>query len=171
MRRLLLTAAGLATLVLGGCGIPDHSDVRVIGPGPSAGSYASDDGSPPIHVTRDASTEPDQFARYFLQAAAGDPGTAVDRVKEFLSPAARAAFKPASKVVQVVRLVENPLYTPGDTYVTLTIQHVGQLQSDGWLKPSSDPKLERLNLHFDRLPGQSGFFVTKAPGMLLSDVA
>jgi hypothetical protein len=171
MRRLLLTAAVLATLVLGGCGIPDHSDVRVVGPGPSAGSYASDDGSPPIHVTRDASTEPDQFARYFLQAAAGDPGTAVDRVKEFLSPAARAAFKPASKVVQVVRLVENPLYTPGDTYVTLTIQHVGQLQGDGWLKPSSDPKLERLNLHFDRIPGQSGLFVTKAPGMLLSDVA
>jgi hypothetical protein len=172
MRRLLLAAAVLAALLPGGCGIPDGSDVRVIGPGPSSGSYSTDDGSPPIQVTRDASSDPDQFARYFLQAAAGDPETAVNRVKEFLSPEARAAFKPTSKAVQVVRLVENPLYTPGDNYVTLTIQQVGQLQSNGLLDPTSDPKPEKLNINFDRVPGQTGLFVTKAPPvLLLSDVA
>src|SRR4051794_10987928 len=106
MRRAVLAVAVLAALLLGGCGIPDNSDVQVLGAAPPAGPSSGDDSAPPVQFGRDATTDPSTFVDYYLQAAAGDPTDALTRVKGFLSAQAQAAFKPSSPGIKVIREVE-----------------------------------------------------------------
>jgi hypothetical protein len=162
--RLLLAAPLAAVLLAGGCGIPDSTDVQRVGPGPSSGTSTSDD-TAPIRNGREASTDPRTFVNYYLEAAAGDPNGAKDRVKQFLSPTAGAGFK-APDEIRVIHLVDT-LVNPGSDEVTLRAQTVGVLTPNGMINPSSDFAETEYKLTVSTTSGQDGLFVTKAPPVLL----
>ncbi|GIF19177.1 hypothetical protein BJ973_006224 [Actinoplanes tereljensis] len=157
----------LATLVVGGCGIPDDTDVRVLGPGPSAGFAAADDTAPAEPPTRQSATDPEQLVTNYLKAAAGDPEGAANRVKAFLSDAGKTGFE-TSPDVRVIRLTDELLYTPGDPEVSVSAQQVGTLKSNGVLEPALDSKPEITEYKFEVSPaGPDGFYLTSAPRVLL----
>ena len=170
MRRSLLAVVALATLLAGGCGIPDNTRVTVVGPGPSdgVGDAVDNDSVPLVPNDRKTATDPVQLVRFYLQAAAGDPGSALGRVKAFLSPDKRESFE-AGTDVKVIRLKGSPLYTPGDPLITFNAQQIGTLKSDGSLEPSTDASVAttEYKLKVGTVAGQSGFFVTDAPHVLL----
>lgn len=171
MRRLMVVATVLATLLAGGCGIPDDSKVTVDGPGPARETAIGDGGAPPVQPTREATENRVDFVKNYLQAAAGDPETAANRVKAFLSPSEAAKFQ-GDTDVQVVRLLEDPLNTPGDPEVTLKVRVLGTLNANGQLKPAPPSSPKPVTLLVDRVEGQQGMFVIKDPQvMLLSDAA
>jgi hypothetical protein len=167
MRRALIVAATLLTLLAGGCGIPENSNVIVVGAGPTSGTSIDSDGSPPLQGTRESTLDRVQFVDYYLTAAAGDPDGALDRAKAFMSADVASTFK-ASPEVQVVRLVVNPLYTPGDPQVTLRVQQVGKLKPNGVLEPTPDPTAPptEYKLRITEVAGK-GLFITQAPPVLL----
>jgi hypothetical protein len=173
MRRLAVALTVLATLLAGGCGIPDESDVTIDGPGQSSGTSVGDNGVPPVQNTRESTTDEKLFAKYYLQAAAGDPATAVARVKAFLSPAAARRFPDGTDTdMRVVRLLEDPAFTPGNPVIKLRLRPLGTLTANGLLKPEQAPKNFEYKLRVERQQGQDGLFVTAAePVILLSDVA
>jgi hypothetical protein len=143
VRRVALAVAVLGALLLGGCGIPDGTDVRVLGDGPSAGPAQGNDSVPPPPVSRTGSgTDITAFIGDYLQAAAGDPEGWLSRVTAFMTPAAKKAFKPPTPAgLEVVRPIEDPFYNPGETEVTQKVQEIGVLKADGQLVPtSSDAK-------------------------------
>ena len=173
MHRRLAAAAALVTLLAGGCGIPEDSGVTVVGPGPTSGAAVGDDGVPPARYTREAANDPAQLVEYYLEAAAGDPEGAPARVKAFLAPDAAERFQPGSGSgaadVRVVRMVDRPLYTPGDPEITVRLQQVGTLRSSGVLEPTPDPTPAAIEerLRVGQLPGRNGLFITRAPPVLL----
>jgi hypothetical protein len=73
MRRRALAVTMAAALLLGGCGIPDSTDVKVLGNGPAAGPAQGSDAPPPVPVTRSSTLDTATFIDNFLMAAAGDP--------------------------------------------------------------------------------------------------
>ena len=166
MRRLVAVVAVLGALLPGGCGIPDRSGVTVVGPGPTIGPAVGDDGAAPVQYARTSTNDPAQFVDYYLQAAAGDPESALDRVKSFLAPGLADRFE-AGTDVHVVHLVEEPLYTPSSPKITLTVQEVGTLKSNGLLEPSADADRTQLVISVDGVAGHDGLFVTAAPQMML----
>jgi hypothetical protein len=166
-----LIGAVLATLLLGGCGIPDNSDVLAVAPGPSIGTSPGDDSNLDRN-NREETTDLAQFLRFYLEAAAGDPAGAVGRVKQFLSPSAAVTFKAAIDV-RVIRLVEEPLINPGSDEISFKAQQVGVLDANGILTPSADATATTYTITVQsNVAGQSGLFVTKPPpGLLISDKA
>jgi hypothetical protein len=167
-RRLLVAVSLVAALLAGGCGIPDSTEVQRVGPGPSTGAATGDDVAP-IRHDRLASTDPAVFVRYYLEAAAGDPNGAMERVKQFLSPTAATEFK-AAPDVRVIHLVDTPLVNPGSDVVTLRGRTVGMLSRNGVLNPAADVTATDYQLTVASTPGtsgQGGLFVTKAPPVLL----
>ncbi|MGW4946755.1 LpqB family beta-propeller domain-containing protein [Actinoplanes sp. NPDC004185] len=163
--RTLLAAPLVAALLAGGCGIPDGTDVQRVGPGPSTGVSTGGDVTPTRH-DRLASSDLDLFMRYYLEAAAGDPNTAMERVKQFLSSPAASTFKPAAEV-RVIHLVDTPLVNPGSVDVRLRAQTVGVLDHNGILDPAADGSAQEYRFTVSSTAGQSGLFVTKAPDVLL----
>lgn len=171
--RTVLAGPLLAALLLGGCGIPDGTDVKSLGAGPSTGTSAGDDVAPTRHG-RENTLDPKTFVQYYLEAAAGDPSGAMERVKEFLSPSAAAKFRaPQPADIQVVHLVEDPLVNPGSDAVTLRAQTIGVLGRNGILDPASNVSRSEYKLTVGYISGKNGLFVTSAePGvLLLSDSA
>jgi hypothetical protein len=169
MRRLALALAAVAALLLGGCGIPDSSDVRVLGDGPSAGPAQGTDAVPPAPVTRSATLDTATFILNYLKAAAGDPDGALERAKDFMDPDEAASFKSQTAGITVIRPIEDPLVNPDNPNVTLRVQQIGTLGDDGQLVPSSDPGTQLLA--FTVTQTDKGLFLTKAPPvLLLSDV-
>lgn len=141
MRRAALAVAVLAALVLGGCGIPANSDVRVLSTGPAAGPAPGDDNTPPPPpVSRDGTIDYQDFVTDYLAASAGDPEGWLDRVTKFMTPEAKRTFKPSTSTptIQVVAPTQKLLYTPGESQVTLYAREVGTLNKDGVLVPSTD---------------------------------
>jgi hypothetical protein len=168
LARVGLALSVLAALLLGGCGIPASSDVRVLGDGPSAGPAQGTDAVPPAQVTRSSTLDTATFILNYLKAAAGDPDGALQRVKDFMDPAAAAGFKPQTGIT-VVRPIEEPLVNPDNPNVTLRVQQVGQLTENGQLVPSSDPTTQTLAFTVEQT--DKGLFIVKAPpALLLSDV-
>ncbi|GAB1645201.1 LpqB family beta-propeller domain-containing protein [Krasilnikovia sp. MM14-A1259] len=168
--RRLLAGAGLAALLLGGCGIPANSAVLPIGPGPSTGTSSGND-VPPTRNDRDATLDKSLFVQYYLQAAAGVFDDATNRVRQFLSPAAAITFKP-SPDIHVVRQIEKPLVNPGSDDVTVKVQQIGILGRNGILEPTPNEPVVEHHLVVGDVPGRSGLFVQKAPPQLmLSDEA
>jgi hypothetical protein len=163
--RMLLAAPLVAALLAGGCGIPDSTEVQRVGPGPSTGVSIGEDVAPTRH-DRLASSDPATFVRYYLEAAAGDPNTAMERVKQFLSPTAASSFDPAAEV-RVVHLVDTPLVNPGSVDVRLRAQTVGVLDHNGILDPAADGSAQEYTLTVSSTSGQTGLFITKAPPVLL----
>ncbi|MGK5681019.1 LpqB family beta-propeller domain-containing protein [Actinoplanes sp. URMC 104] len=171
MRRLLCAAAVLATLLAGGCGIPDESDVTVVGDGPAAGVSVDYGGETPVQNSREDTDDLKTFADNYLKAAAGDPDTSVNRVKAFLAPEMAARF-PAQSDIEVFRPTEDPLYSPSDPEITYIGQVVGTLKSNGVLEPAdatSGP--QRYTLRIGPVEGHDGLYVLNAPTkMLMADV-
>lgn len=166
MRRAVPILTVLAVLVLGGCGIPDSSDVRVLGNGPSAGLAQGNDVVPPAQVTRSSTLDTATFIGNYLKAAAGDPDGALQRAQEFMDPAEAAAFKPStSDGITVVRPTEDPLVNPDNPDVTLQVELVGKLTENGELVPSAEPA--RQTLAFTVKQTDKGLFLTKVPPFLL----
>ena len=174
MRRRLLAVVAAAVLLLAGCGIPADTDVIPVGPGPAEGRSAGDSGVAPQPNTRESASEKSQFINYYLEAAAGEPNGAVDRVKQFLAPGIRDDFKPTGDAVKVVRQTEKPLVNGGSDSITLTVQTIGSLQENGVLIPVPESSPVKYVLTVGTVSGQSGFFVTQLPDpkvLLLSDTA
>jgi len=172
VRKKAALAALVLTLLAGGCGIPDNTDVRTLRPGPSTGVLPGADASTP-QPKREDSSDPGQFLKNYLSAAAGDFDSAADRVKDYLSPTERATFKPQADTIKVVRLAEEPLVNPGSTEVSLRVREVGTLGQSGILNPSSDDRDIHYKFGIDYVAGGgTGLFITKAPlFLLLSDTA
>jgi lipoprotein LpqB-like beta-propeller protein len=171
MRRSVTAAAALLVLITGGCGIPENSDVLVVGHGPISGTSVDGGGTPPMQGTRDSTPDPAQFVDYYLKAAAGDPESALTRVKAFMAPEFASGFKAADPDVKVIRLAEKPLYTPGVPEITLRAQTVGRLKSNGVLEPAENPDagLTEYKLRVAEVAGK-GLFITQAPpNLLLTD--
>ncbi|MBL7256804.1 LpqB family beta-propeller domain-containing protein [Paractinoplanes lichenicola] len=166
MRRLLCTAVVLATLVAGGCGIPDESDVTIVDDGPSSGVSISDGEELPVQPRREDSEEPKTLVGNYLQAAAGDPETAAARVKAFLAPEKAARF-PAGGDIKVVRETVPSLHSPGEAEVTITIQVVGTLKANGVLEPAAPADATTYELRVGSVAGRTGQFILDAPQFLM----
>nr|WP_296067335.1 LpqB family beta-propeller domain-containing protein [uncultured Actinoplanes sp.] len=175
MRRRLLLLATAIVLLAGGCGIPDDGDVTVVGNGPSTGISVGDDGRAPTQFTRESTNDPLQLVNYYLEAAAGDPDSALERAKAFMSPELADGFQAGKgSDVKVVREAASPLYNADRTAITLIVQQVGTLNSNGILTPPADPSpaTTRYTLEVDRIPNKDGLFILQAPPMLMiSDLA
>ncbi|WP_433390300.1 LpqB family beta-propeller domain-containing protein [Micromonospora sp. KLBMP9576] len=180
-RRLISGLLGGALLLAGaaGCGIPENTEVRVEGPGPAAegGSTSGSRGEPPSRTAGDADAE--QFVRNFLSAAAGEPDRAYHRVRQFIAPGDRDRLqvKQGSEVtLAVVRLTEDPVIVdaPDRTVVTLNVQQVGQLRTDGTLAPP-ETSTTTYTFELSSQPGQEGrrddgLYVVSPPTALLLSV-
>jgi hypothetical protein len=167
--RLLLAVPVVAALLAGGCGIPDGTEVQRVGPGPSTGTSTSGD-SAPTRNGRETTSDLRTFVNYYLEAAAGEPNGAVDRVKRFLSPTAANRFR-APAEVRVIHRVDT-LVNPGSEDVTLRARTVGMLNRNGTITPSTDFTELEYKITVSTVSGQAGLFVTEAPPfLLLSDEA
>jgi hypothetical protein len=168
MRRAALALALIGTLLIGGCGIPGKTGVRVLGDGPSADPAQNNDAVPPPPVARADTNDVQAFIGNYLQAAAGDPAGWLSRVTSFMTPAAKKAFKPSSSGVTVVRPIEDPFFNPGETEVTQKVQEIGVLGDDGQLVPSADSKPQPLVFQVVKI--HDTLYLADAPQvMLLSD--
>nr|BFE76386.1 hypothetical protein GCM10020092_096870 [Actinoplanes digitatis] len=125
-----------------------------------------DDVAPTRHG-RESTLEPKTFVQYYLEAAAGDPSGAMERVKDFLSPSAAAKLRAPLPDIRVVHLVEDPLVNPGSDAVTLRAQTIGSLGHNGTLDPVSDGRTIEYKLTVGYISGKNGLFVTNAPSVLL----
>ncbi|BCJ52093.1 hypothetical protein Asp14428_35680 [Actinoplanes sp. NBRC 14428] len=167
---LLFAVVLSGSLLLSGCGIPDNTEVVKVGPGPSPGFASGDDGAPPRHE-RESTTDTAEFVQYYLEAAAGDPDGALERVRRFLAPAVAATFKAPSDI-RVVHLADTPLVNPGSDKVTLKVKTLGVLGNNGSLDSEADTGIQTYELTVSTLSGREGLYITKAPPvLLLSDSA
>ncbi len=167
MRRVPVAVVLLAALVLGGCGIPAKSGVRVLGAGPSAGPAQDNDTTPPDPVSRGSTRDYRAFVSNYLEASAGDWEGWKDRVTKFMTPALRKTFKPTRPGVVVVRPIADPLYTPGESNVSVDVQDIGQLDNTGTLVPSSDPNPRPHTLNFQVELHDDGLYLSGAPSYML----
>lgn len=137
--------AGAVLLAAAGCGVPSHTGVEYIRPGPEGGSTLESGGSPPPGP--DEANTPKELVEHFLQAAAGSPETAADRVRAFLRQPDQDAWQPDPEIL-VVRLREDPYITddPPDWRVQLDVQPVGELHPNGYLDQPST--LEPMKIEF-----------------------
>jgi sporulation and spore germination protein len=122
----------IGVLVLGGCGVPTSSEVEIVGDGPvSEGQSPTGGVAPP---TADEATTPLELVENFLTAAAGNPSTAVDRVREYLRASDQDGWHP-EEPVRVVRELDEPIITDdtGGYRVELTVQQIGILRANGSL--------------------------------------
>lgn len=130
-------AGALGALVAGalvaGCGVPTHTDVRLDGPVAEVGLTGSG-GEPNPPPGPDQASDERQLADYFLQAAAADPGDAVEQVRAFIHSDERDGWLPDPQVI-VVR-VEDSVATPAGDQVRfdLVVRQVGVL-ADGAIAP------------------------------------
>lgn len=160
-RRLLATLAAMLLLAGGlvGCGIPNETGVHVVGAGPARGD-GTDSGpraAPPGRL--DSGDDVEEFVANFLTAAAGEIGGAYERVKEYIAPT-RQGDLPEERGddmgINIVRLTE-PIsinhQQDGTSLVTIKVQHVGVLRSNGAVEP---PELSDTSYTFvvGRLPAR-----------------
>jgi hypothetical protein len=130
-------AAGLLLVGPAGCGIPNHTDVRVDGGGraPGAESIGATAREAP---RRTASTDVKEFTRNFLAAAAGEASTADDRVRDFISASDRQRLPERKDApINVVRLTKEPKVTHDEVppSVFIDVEQVGVLGPNGELQP------------------------------------
>jgi hypothetical protein len=170
MRRSIALPAVVALLasLTGACGIPDETGVKEVGPGRSNSITSGSDGNL-TQVSRQDHTEEAAFAVDYLKAAAGDLPTAVNRLKDFMTPAAAGSFKPNTSSLQVIRVVDT-VFPPASDVVKVTYVQVGTLDEFGQLEPAREAGRVTTEIKVTKLKDQSGLFVSKAPSALLLDV-
>ncbi|MFD0741922.1 hypothetical protein ACFQ1L_08565 [Phytohabitans flavus] len=169
MRRRIILATLAAALAVGltGCGIPDETAVRDIGPGPKPGKQTSGGAgvSPP---TREAATTKETFTANFLNAGAGEPDKMAERIRGYVSESARSKVGRGVSI-NVIRLREPATYTEvgQETWkVTLNVEQVGVLDGHGSVGP---PELTNSTVQFtiSGIEGDNTWFVTDPPKDLL----
>ncbi|GAA2679257.1 LpqB family beta-propeller domain-containing protein [Actinoplanes palleronii] len=168
----LPAVVALVALLTAGCGIPDATGVKDVGPGPSTGISSGDDRAPGEVSREDVLNDRALFVENYLKAAAGDPESALARARKFMTPEAARAFKPTGTALRVIRLVETPLNTPGQDVVGLTYEQVGTLDKFGLLEPATEIRRDTYEIRVGTMPGKDGYFITEAPpALLISDAA
>ncbi|BCJ64309.1 GerMN domain-containing protein [Polymorphospora rubra] len=174
MRRRLVAAAVVAALVTGlaGCGIPETTGVRVDGPGP-APNYRGGTGVAQAPPQRSAAgSDPQTFAVAYLEAAAGELGGAVERVREFIAPEGQPDLrdKPGPDAqVNVVRLTESPRVTAnadGTSTVNVSVQQIGIITRSGVIDPPV-ATTDHYSFTVGRVANNPGLFVLKPPPVVL----
>ncbi|MBQ0903060.1 LpqB family beta-propeller domain-containing protein [Micromonospora sp. U21] len=176
-RQVLVGALGAALLLGGGCGIPASSDVRVDGKGGAATEAGSVGGRSSEPPTRTASgSDIDAFVRNFLDAAAGEPERAYERVKLFVAPEHQTKLqeKKGSEVaLNVVRLREAVFTGNSDstTTVKIKVQQLGLLRANGTLAPpvatETGYEFRVRSAAFGGDDERAGLYVLDPPNVLL----
>ncbi|GIF41049.1 LpqB family beta-propeller domain-containing protein [Actinoplanes xinjiangensis] len=169
MVRRVLAGAAVAALLLAGCGIPDDSDVTVVGPGPSTGT-SSGEGGLRTRITRDSTSDRLQFVANYLRAAAGEYDGALDRVKQFMATSTRDGFNPPA-APRVIRLTDKPLVNSTEDRVEISYQLLGTLGKNGMLEPSPELVEDKYELVLGEVAGEGLYVVQAPPFLLLSDTA
>ncbi|BEL09744.1 hypothetical protein Q0Z83_079350 [Actinoplanes sichuanensis] len=169
MVRRVLTCVVVAAVALTGCGIPDNSDVTVVGPGVSTGT-TSREGGTRSRITRDQTSDRQTFALNYLRAAAGEYDGALDRVKQFMSTSARDNFNPPA-APRVIRLIDEPLLDSATDRVELSYQLLGTLGKNGLLEPSPEKVEGKYELVLGEVAGEGLYVLQAPPFLLLSDTA
>jgi hypothetical protein len=165
MRRSLPAVTVVAVLVLSGCGIPDETGVTEIGTGPSTGISSGDNDAPVAEATRGTTKDRTQFITNYLEAAAGDYDTALERVKGFMTQSLANRFKPPPSP-KVVRLTDNPLEDLDEGTVVVSYEVIGTLEKNGVLEPE-EPSEGKYTFQVSEVAGEAGLFVADAPDVLL----
>src|SRR5690606_19142011 len=135
-----LAAGTLAVVLAGGlaaaCGVPQWTDVVTEGSGPGAEPAGA--AVPRVPPGPDEASDPKQLVQYFLQAAAADPGNAVEELRPFIHSSQQRDWQPNPQV-WVVRVEGDPVFTDlaNGQRVELTVQPIGIL-SDGVVEPRAD---------------------------------
>lgn len=165
-----VAAAVAIAIGLAGCGIPDETEVQAVEAGPSPG-FATDSGAGEEPPTREAAATKDEFVRNYLKAAAGEPAKAYERVRQYLADGSRDKLKEktgADVQLNIVRLRDTILTDAagGSSQVTLKVDQVGVLRTDGSVDP---PALRDVSYSFTigGAEGSGGWFVTDPPDALL----
>ncbi|RLP96291.1 LpqB family beta-propeller domain-containing protein [Micromonospora sp. CV4] len=176
-RQVMVGALGAALLLGGACGIPASSDVRVDGKGGTATEAGSNNGGRSEPPTRTASgSDIDAFVRNFLDAAAGEPDRAYERVKLFVAPEHQSKLqeKKGSEVaLNVVRLREAVFTGNSDltTTVKIKVQQLGLLRSNGTLAPpvatETGYEFRVRSAAFGGDDERAGLYVLDPPNVLL----
>jgi hypothetical protein len=169
MARRVLACTAVAAVLLTGCGIPDNSDVTVVGPGPSTGT-SSGDGGLHSRVTRDLTSDRQQFVLNYLGAAAGEYDGALDRVKQFMTTSAGDAFNPPA-APRVIRLTDKPLVDSTTDRVEISYQLLGTLGKNGLLEPSPEKVESKYEMVLGEVAGDGLYVLQAPPFLLLSDTA
>ncbi|HEY8450911.1 MAG: hypothetical protein FWJ70_11860 [Micromonosporaceae bacterium] len=136
-------ACALAVVLAGGlttaCGVPQWTDVVTEGSGPGAEPAGAT--VPRVPEGPDDASDPEEFVRFFLQAAAADPGNAVEELRPFIHSSEQEDWRPNPQV-WVVRVEGDPVFTnvPNGERVELTVRPLGIL-SDGVVEPRPDSQL------------------------------
>ncbi|GIF77020.1 LpqB family beta-propeller domain-containing protein [Asanoa siamensis] len=164
-RRLagLVVTGGLVAGLVVGCGIPDHTDVKVDRVGPVSGSNQNSDPEP-VPPSRTDADNVEEFVQNFLTAAAGefDPGGKTDqRVRDYVSGPA-----PALKNVNLVEVAKIDV-RPNNRDVALTVNHLGVLDAEGRISPP-DETTTTYQLQV-RAEESGGWRLTKVPPETLLD--
>ncbi|GAA0441892.1 hypothetical protein Aca07nite_30770 [Actinoplanes capillaceus] len=166
MLRRMIAGTTLVLVLLGGCGIPDGSDVTDLGPGPSTG-ISSGDGSLRSRLTRESTSDRAQFVTNYLQAAAGDYDTALERVKQFMSTPAKEHFN-APAAPRVIRTINTPLLTKDQDKVKVEYELLGTLGKNGLIEPPAEPTTGTYEFTLTEVTGDGLFMVEAPPFLLLS---
>lgn len=164
----LIVAIGLAAGLVGGCGIPDHTEVQVDRGGPVAGADQQPDTADQPKKRLEAAT-PEEFVRNFLKAAAGEfdvGGPTSRRLQDFVTGDQARNVSLAEGEVAVVRVGKVAVDKDG-LGVGVDVQQVGKLNAAGSLLAPTE-----IATHYDlRLREESGGWrLTKVPGVVLLDV-
>lgn len=133
----------LAGVVATSCGVPQWTDVATEGSGPGAEPAGS--ATPRVPPGPDDANDPEQLVTYFLQAAATDPGNAVEELRPFIHSSQQQSWQPGNSQVWVVRVEGDPVFTnlpsgAAAARVELTVRPLGIL-SNGVVEPRADSQL------------------------------
>lgn len=130
----LVALAAMVGLAGAGCGVPVSTDVRVDGPVADTGATGAGGGSEAPPGPDDA-VDDRQLVDYFLQAAAADPGDAVEQLRPFIHSDQRDSWQPDPRVI-VVRVADITRTPAGDDQVRfdLELRRVGVL-ANGAVEP------------------------------------
>lgn len=169
MKRRVVLAAAVAAFAVGvtGCGIPDETEVKDLGPGPESleGPAGGAGAGPPPR--EDASTK-EAFVTNFLAALAGEPAKREERYKAYFTESARPDELDAGAAVNIIRLRQPPVFTElrqGSWRVKIDVTHVGVLDGEGSI---GQPDLKTASYTFEIAvqsseSGADTWIVTKAP--------
>jgi hypothetical protein len=163
-RRILLAAAAVLAVGLSGCGIPDETEVRDIGPAPEPGfaSRGEVGQGPP---TRDSATGKESFVSNFLAAGAGMPDKALGRIRDYLTESSRGDLEVEPDAgLNIVRVRDTTFVEDrrGSYKVTIKVDQVGVLSAEGSVGP---PVLDQKAYTFEigGVDGPDGWYVTSPP--------
>jgi hypothetical protein len=174
--RMLVATLATVLVALAGCGVPPETGVVRDGPGVLQGALGGGD-EPREPPRREVAKDPVQLVHNYLQAAAGDPRKAVDRLRQYLAPGQARTWQPEPQVT-VVRMIGHvsksvPTGTTHD--VTAELQPVGILTEQGIVE-SLPPGQSRVHFKVtvgpDEPAGTRGLFISNAPAeIFLLDTA